>query len=106
MKKNIIIDECHNIIIKGNHHWVELEYKIPEWNEDKPEDEQEEKCFIYKGYTYFLSEFMNIHNKFYEPNPPEWMKEFDGYKNDTYFSGILIKLSDTGEAVKVYTYYC
>jgi hypothetical protein len=47
---------------------------------------------------------MNIHNKVHNPNPPEWIKEFDGYHNDSYFSGILIKLSDTGEAVKVYTY--
>jgi hypothetical protein len=93
--------ENGKIEIYGNNHWIELEYEVPEWNE---ETQDLEECFNYKGNKYFLSQFMNIHNKVHNPNPPEWMKEFDGYHNDSYFSGILIKLSDTGEAVKVYTY--
>jgi hypothetical protein len=96
-------EKTGEINIYGNHKWIELEYQIPEWNEDK-EDPDFEQCFKYKEQIYFLSEFMNIHNKFYQPNPPEWMKEFDGYKSDSYFSGLLIKISEDGEAVKIYTY--
>jgi hypothetical protein len=62
--------------------------------------------FVYKGWTYSLDNFMNIHNTVHNPNPPKWMLEFDGYLNDTFFSGILIKLVqyDFDEAVKVYTF--
>jgi hypothetical protein len=89
------------INIYGNNHWIELEYDKHSWS-----DEEVEACFKYKGNTYFLSEFMNIHNKIHEPNPPEWLLEFDGYMADSYYSGVLIKLGITNEAVKVFTYIC
>ena len=102
LKKPWKVIEQDNGVIKiyGNNQWRELEYDIPEWNEGG----ETEAYFNYKGNKYFLSEFMNIHNKIYNPNPPEWMLEFDGYLNESYFSGILIKLSNDGDAVKMYTY--
>ena len=61
--------------------------------------------FIYKNELYCLSDFMNIHNTFYNPNPPDWMLKFDGYESDSYFSGILIKYCDDDtDYIKVYTY--
>lgn len=93
-----IQQENGKIEIFGNNHDIELTYETPDWSEDL------EQCFKYKGNTYFLSEFMNIHNKVYNPNPVDWMKEFSGYMNDSAFSGILIKLSECGEAVKAYTF--
>ncbi len=82
------------IEIYGNHHWIELKWGIPEYKQEEykenntPEEDQEvEEYFDYKGRKYFLSEFTNIHNKVWSPNPPEWQKEFDGIKNDSYFSG-------------------
>ena len=89
--------------IYGNNHWIELDYQVPEWNNDKP-DADVEACFKYKGNLYFLSEIMAVNNPIYNPNPPEWMKGFDGYMSDSFFSGILIKLSDEGDMVKVYTF--
>ena len=77
---------------------VETYYAVPDWS-----DGQEELAFKYRDSEYFLSQFMNIHNKVYSPNPPEWMLEFDGYLSDSFFSGILIKLIDD-ETVKAYTY--
>ena len=97
----VITQDNGEIKIYGNNHWKELEYKIPEWADDQY---QVEECFTYKGRVYFLSEFMNIHNKIHQPNPPEWMLEFDGYMSDSFFSGILIKLSPCGEGIKVFTY--
>jgi len=99
-----ITQENGELKIYGNNHEIETYYTVPDWNEDKPEDEQMELAFKYKDHEYFLSEFMAVHNKVHNPNPPEWMLEFDGYMSDSYFSGILIKLIDNGEAVKAYTY--
>jgi hypothetical protein len=95
--KTVTTKNC-NVKIYGNGHEIEMYYKKPDWSEE------EELAFKYKDYEYFLREFTNIHNKVYNPNPPEWMKEFDGIKSDSFFSGVLIKLVDDGDAVKAYTY--
>jgi len=50
---------------------------------------------------------MNIHNSFHNPNPPEYMKEFDGYINDSFFSGVCIKIDkydDYFDRVKAYLF--
>jgi hypothetical protein len=85
--------------ITGNNHWIEIEYNKPEWSDDL------EASFRYKGELYYLSDIMDLTNKFYNPNPPDWMKGYHGYRSDSFFSGILIKLSDCGDAVKAY-WYC
>lgn len=97
--KKVIQLENGSITIKGNDHWLELDYQIPEWNEDD-EDPEMEACFQYRGNTYFLSEFMKI-----EKNSSDWMQDFDGHHGESYFSGILIKLAGSGDAVQVYSYY-
>jgi len=61
----------------------------------------------YRGEVYRLDDFMAVHNRFYNPNPPDWLLPFDGYLNDSYFSGILIQYAgdDCGEiGYKVYTF--
>ncbi len=35
---------------------------------------------------------------------PKWMKEFDQYKNDSFFSGILLKFNDDFTKAKVFTF--
>jgi hypothetical protein len=95
----VITDDNGTIKIYGNGHARELEYRVPDWMDEEDETEQ---SFIYKGHVYFLSEFLNTHNPVYFSGP-DWMKEFDGYNNDSFFSGILIKLIGD-EAVQVYTY--
>jgi len=87
----------------GNHHWKEIEYKIPEWNEDD-ENSDYEACFKYLGRTYFLSEFMRIDPKdTYNPFN-NFGIDIHGYLSDSFFSGILIQYSDCGDSVKAYTY--
>lgn len=93
----------NEVKIFGNNQWREMEYGIPEWKE-KEEEFEEELFFTYKGNKYFLSEIIAVHNEFYNPHPPDWMSEFDGFMPESYFNGILIKLSDDMEKVKVYTY--
>ena len=95
-----ITQDNGTINIYGNNHYIPLDYEVPEWNMDKPEEERDqETCFKYKGNTYFLSEIMRI-----EKSAPDWMQYFDGYDSHGYGFGILVKLSDDNEAVKVYTY--
>ena len=48
---------------------------------------------------------MNLHNKVYCVNPPEFMKGWDGYISDSFFSGVLIKISDDNEEYQIGTYY-
>lgn len=87
------------LTIIGNHHWVPLEYGHPEWIEE-PTPDNIEPFFMYKGNQYWVSEFVITDNI-------SEFKEFDGYMSDSFFSGILIKLSVDGieDCVKVYTYF-
>jgi hypothetical protein len=102
--KRIPTQNCGSIDIFGNGHWKEIDYEVPEWNEDNVNPDIE-SCFKYKGITYFLSEFMPV-----ELDSPfclfnkEGEKLFDGYHSDSFFSGILIKLDENSEAIKAYTY--
>ena len=89
-----------NLKIITNHHkrdiiyWYELTDKEKlefDWIEDNGHNPDEFMFFRYKGNVYCLSDFMLCNDHF----PGNW----DGYSNDTYFSGILIKypMEDWGE---------
>ena len=63
-------------------------------------DDPEASDFIkYRGNYYNASDFMRI-----SPDMPAAMKKWDGYLSDSFFSGILIKLSDDGDQYKIGTY--
>ena len=82
---------------------LDLEHHhIPEWRE---EEQEMVPSFEHNGHRYFLDEFMDVHNKFYNPNPPKWQEGFDGYMSTSFFDGYLIKIVEDGEAVKLY-HYC
>ena len=52
----------------------------------------------YNGHVYDCSEFMRTGNN-------EALKCWDGYTSDTYFSGVLIKLSGDGESAIMGRYF-
>lgn len=79
--------------ITGNNHWINLDQDIPDWSTT----DECEPCFTYKNWKYFLEEFMIS-------SDPR-LKDYDGYLSDSFFSGILIKLSSDGEQVKAFTFY-
>jgi len=54
--------------------------------------------FRYRGWCYFLGDFMRVDN-----NAP--FTGWDGYHNNSFFSGVLVKYSNCGDAVKVATYF-
>ena len=106
-----VIEQSNGTIsIYGNNHWIQMDYDVPEWEHEaavREEREAElEPCFKYKGTQYFLSEFLAVHNIVHNPNPPEWLKEFDGFMSDSFFSGVLVKIGtgEDDECVKAFTF--
>jgi hypothetical protein len=90
------LPERYKKVAKNDFDWINSS-ETSSWNE--------EQFFIYKDQLYCLSDFMAVNNSVYNPNPPQWMKKFDGYNHDSFFSGILIKYDqDDNEYIKVYTY--
>jgi hypothetical protein len=94
-----------NVKIYGNNHDIPLVYWYELTDKEKKEfdyindPESNFTGFRYKGNVYGLDEFMRVENY-----APDWMKKFDGYKGDSFFSGILVKFTDYHEFVRVYTY--
>jgi hypothetical protein len=91
--------ENDKITIYGSNREIKTFEKIPDWSNEP------ETAFMYRNCIYFLSEFTNIHNKVWFPNPPKWMKEYDGILNDSAFSGVLIKVNVDQETIKAYTFH-
>ncbi len=75
--------------------WCELTAK------EQQEYDNDDGCtfFRYKGEAYSLSDFPRLDSTLVE------FREWDAVLNLTVWSGILIKLSDCGDAVKVAYYY-
>ena len=84
--------------VATNHHWRPFLYRneVPERVlEDEFDWCDDESSFMkYKGEYYHLSEFWKVQDK-------EVLKEWDGYKGDTYFSGLLIKTNACGDGYKI-----
>ena len=92
--KIIEINET-KISLIGNHHWKEIKYKI------NPDTSYEnlEGYFTYLGNDCYIADYMRI-----DSNNPFYDEGFDGYKNDSFFSGELIKFADSWEAVQITTF--
>ena len=81
------------ITIRGSNRPLCIFYAKPSWSEE------DEPYFMFRKRRYYLSEFMRFDN-----SCPEYMKEFDGYMSDSYFSGVFVKIIDS-DFVKAYYYY-
>jgi len=91
------------LTIVGNKHWIEIVYDVPDWNkENEGNEDNEEECFYYEGQQYFLSEIVRSED---EETYKKFGIEIHGVMGHTYFSGILVELHETGEAVRVYRFY-
>ncbi len=55
---------------------------------------------IYKSAVYDLGDIMRL-----PINGPVEFTGYDGYSSDSFFSGVLFKFSDCGDAVTCATYY-
>jgi hypothetical protein len=81
--------------------WFDLTEKEKaefDWYSDFTETSAPIEFFRYKGNVYTLGDFMRLDKN--SPFPGDW----HGYKGDSFFSGLLIRLDDTGESVVVGQY--
>ena len=88
-----------------NNHWNDFVYGYELTDTEKADfdyiDEIDSDAYFirYKGVVYHLEEFMRI-----EYSPDE-LKDWDGIHNDTFFSGVLIRISDDVEQYQIATCY-
>ena len=91
--KKIIPTENGPVTVRGNGAWIPIEYKQADWS-----DGEEVACFKYRDDYIFLDEVIRT-------DPCYIFGEYDGMVGFSYFNGILIKLSESGDAVQVYYFY-
>ena len=63
--------------------------------EDRYDTIEESSFFVYKNDVYDLNDFMRL-----DSNAP-FKGKWHGYSPDSFFSGLLIELSECGDGVKV-----
>ena len=90
-----------------DHKWKPFTYRcdVPEsilgdqfdWTN---EEEHTDGFFKYRKWWYHLGDFMRV-----DPVIQNEMKEWHGIAHDSYFSGVLIKLSDDGEEYMIATVF-
>jgi hypothetical protein len=93
--KVVTDEQGHEIRICGSNRWQEIHTLFNDESEDIT------NYVNHYGIQYTLDEFMAIRK---DVSHPSWLDEFDGYLSDSFFSGVLIKLSDCGESAKVFTF--
>jgi hypothetical protein len=96
-----------DIKVAIDHKWKNLKYayevppRVLKSRFDWLDDAGEQDGFIkYRRWWYHVSEFMRI-----EKSSPFHTLGFHGILQDSFFSGVLIKLSDDGEQYQIATYY-
>ena len=93
------------VTIKTNRNWRDLVYRsdvppaiLASQFDYLGEDDASNGFFCYRGHWYHTSDFMRV-----ERNAE--LACWDGYAGDSYFSGVVIKLSRDGERYRVGTYF-
>ena len=88
--------------IRTDHKWHAFKYFMDLTEKQKAElDWIDDDCapvLVYKGWPFALDQFMRIEHS-------SELKDWHGIHNDTFFSGVLIRLSDDGEKYQIATYF-
>jgi hypothetical protein len=96
--------------IKTNNHyrpilyWHELTEKEQDEYRDAYDTIEESTFFRYRNWLYDLNDFLRVNSycdSLYGRGEDHDMHGWDGYKNDSFFSSVLVAFSDDHEAVKV-----
>lgn len=97
------------VTIKTDHKWkaVLSGFELPKkWRKEfsyLTNDQYSDVRFAYYNkYYYDVQEFMVLQG---HAGQPKEFKGWDGYQSDSYFSGIVIKISSDGEKYKIGRYY-
>jgi hypothetical protein len=92
--------------IKTNHQfrlllsWHELTEAEQTEHADAYKDVQQSTFFRYRNWVYDLNDFLRVESS-HLPSAEHSLCGWDGYQNETFFSSVVVKYSDCGEAVKV-----
>ena len=78
-------------------YWHELTESEQSEFSDLYDDVEESSFFRFKGEVYDLSDFLRAPEDMFKDQLHGW----DGYKNESFFSSILVKFSDDNEFLKV-----
>lgn len=95
-----------NLKIITNHRWREFisgfeltEKEKKEFDYMSKEEIEEGTFFRYRNWIYTLGDFMRIDKGMFED-----FADWNGYASDSFFSGVLIKISDDGDQYQIATY--
>ena len=92
--------------IKTNHQyrpllsWYELTAAEQAEHRDAYEDVQESSFFRYRNWVYDLNDFLRVENS-HLPSAEHGFYGWDGYKNESFFSSVVVKYDNYDCAVKV-----
>ena len=93
--------------IKTNHHYRPLLYWHDLTDAEKAEyrdaydDVQDSTFFRYRNWVYDMSDFLRVNNDEKNHVVRHGLYGWDGYKNDSFFSSVVVKYNDDCDAVKV-----
>jgi hypothetical protein len=92
-----------SFVIRTDHRWRQFQYRhdVPEKvleSEFVHLPEAFDGFFRYRKWWFHVSDFIRI------PSEAADLRGWHGYAPDSFFSGVLIKLSEDGEAFQVGTY--
>ena len=95
-----------NIITNNHERQFKYGYEVPQSVLDSDfdyldSDEQTDGFIHYRGIWYHTSDFMRLNNLYGQPDD---FADWHGYSSDSFFSGVLIRLSDDGETYQIATY--
>lgn len=104
-----------SLAIKTNNHWRQFKYRyeVPakvladqfDWTDKDHEKhgDYSDGFIQYHGHWYHLGDFMAV--DYTTPRrSDDPFKDWQGYAGDSYFSGVVIKVSDDGEEYQIGTY--
>ncbi len=92
------------IITNHNHRCFLYGHEVPEaimadQFDHLDEGEQHDGFIHYRNYWYHVSDFMRIAN-----HPDSEFSSWHGYASDSFFSGVLIRLTNAGDSYQIGTY--
>ena len=96
-------DKVGTVHVWGNGHSSEVYYHVTEGDFDYRDDDFE--AVDYRGCTYDVGELLYA-GSWGGSDPPDWMSVFGNcYMNDSFFSGVIIRLEDNGYDATCWTFY-
>jgi hypothetical protein len=100
------------LTIKTDHKWKAFRYRnevprrVLERDFDyQDEDDATDGFFKYRGVWYHLDQFMRFGFPFGGHPEDSPFKDWHAYAGDSFFSGVVIRVSSDGEQYQVGTYY-